>query len=87
MITQTASFSQRFYLNLPHELIEEHVICQISEKFELASNLKGVKMVDKFGIVALELIGDKDEIKRAMEWLIQKGAQVENGPARVLQPH
>ena len=87
MITQAASFSQRFYLNLPHELIEEHVICQLSERFELVSNLKGVKMVDKFGIVALELIGEKNEIEKALEWLIHKGAQVETGPAKALQPH
>jgi len=87
MVSQTENYAQNVYLNLPQALIKEHVICKLGDKFDLSANIKGAKIVDDFGLVAVEFIGGKAEIQRALKWLTGRGAKVESSDMGSLQSH
>jgi L-aspartate semialdehyde sulfurtransferase ferredoxin len=49
----------------------------MSKKFEVIFNIRNASVTPTIGIIALELDGDRDEIKKAVAWLEANDVQVE----------
>lgn len=61
----------------PSRLITRPIIWEISKKFELVTNIRQASVTDEVGIVSLSLAGERNEIKKAIDWLEELGVKVE----------
>jgi len=68
---------QRFYLTYSEEKIKDPIIYTVGHKFRVVTNIRGASISDKIGIVALELDGSEDEIRKAVQWVAEQGVKVE----------
>ena len=68
---------QRLWLMYPPRLIKEPLIWQISEKFNVVTNIRQASVTDEIGIVCLEVDGKRENVKAAIKWLEKIGVKVE----------
>jgi len=68
---------KRVYLTFPQALIKEPVIYRVGHKFEVVTNIRQASVSDEIGIVALELEGEREEIKKAIAYFQEQGVKVE----------
>lgn len=68
---------KRVYLTFPQHLIKEPVIYRVGHKFEVITNIRQASVSDEIGIVALELEGEREEIKKAIAYFQEQGVKVE----------
>ena len=61
----------------PSRMITRPVIYELGKKFELVTNLRQASVTAEVGIVSLEIEGEREEIKNAIEWLEELGIKVE----------
>src|SRR5438045_8790417 len=61
----------------PPRLIKEPLIWQISEKFNVVTNIRQASVTDEIGIVCLEVDGKRENVKAAIKWLEKIGVKVE----------
>jgi ABC-type methionine transport system ATPase subunit len=69
--------TQRVWLTFGTETIGQPLICQMGREFQVVFNIKNASVTPTVGIIALELEGERDEIKKAVRWLENRGVQVE----------
>ena len=69
--------SSRLWLTYPTRLITRPVVWELCKKFDIVANLRQASVNDEVGLVCLELDGERDEIKRAIDWLEELGIKVE----------
>ena len=69
--------TQRFWLTFSAEGIRKPLIYEMSRQFEVIFNIRNASVTPSIGIIALELEGDRDVIKKAVAWLESNGVQVE----------
>jgi ABC-type methionine transport system ATPase subunit len=72
-----AQQSSRLWLMYPSRLITRPVVYELGKKFEIVTNVRQASVTPEVGIVSLELEGEREEIKRAIEWLEELGIKVE----------
>jgi len=68
---------QRLWLMFPTRLVTQPVLWELGQKFKVVTNIRQASVTDEIGLVSLSLHGERDEIKRAIEWLEQLGVKVE----------
>jgi ABC-type methionine transport system ATPase subunit len=61
----------------PSRLITRPVIYELGKKFEVITNVRQASVTPEVGIVSLELQGEREQIKGAIEWLEELGIKVE----------
>lgn len=61
----------------PARLITRPVIHELGQAFAVVTNVRQASVTDEIGIVSLELLGERDEIKKAIAWLEELGIKVE----------
>jgi hypothetical protein len=61
----------------PSRLITRPVIYELGKTFDLVTNLRQASVTPEVGIVSLEIEGDREEIKKAIDWLEDLGIKVE----------
>ena len=49
----------------------------MSKEFDVVFNIRNASVTPMIGIIALELEGDREVIKKAVAWLESNGVQVE----------
>ena len=49
----------------------------MSRQFDVIFNIRNASVTASIGIIALELQGDREEIKKAVAWFEANGVQVE----------
>ena len=76
---------QRFYLTYSEDKIKEPIIYWVGHKFRVVTNIRGASISDKIGIVALELDGEEDEIRKAVKWMADQGVKVEPNEKNVIE--
>ena len=76
-ITKQELFSRKIYLTFSREIADQPIIWMLGNRYNLVINIRGAKVSKTSGIAALELIGQRSEIQKAVEWLTKKGAKVE----------
>jgi ABC-type methionine transport system ATPase subunit len=72
-----AQEKSRLWLMYPSRLITRPVIYELGKNFELITNVRQASVTPEVGIVSLEIEGEREEIKRAIEWLEELGLKVE----------
>ena len=68
---------QRLWLMYPPKLIKKPFIWEVGHKFKVTTNIRQASVTDEIGIVCLELVGHRDEVKAAIKWLEKQGVSVE----------
>jgi ABC-type methionine transport system ATPase subunit len=69
--------TQRFWLTFDGESSRKPLIWEMSKKFEVVFNIRNASVTPTIGIIALELEGERNEIKKAVAWLETNDVQVE----------
>jgi L-aspartate semialdehyde sulfurtransferase ferredoxin len=69
--------SQRFWLTFDGDSSRRPLICEMSKAFDVVFNIRNASVTPTIGIIALELEGDREVIKKAVAWLEAHGVQVE----------
>jgi ABC-type methionine transport system ATPase subunit len=72
-----AQETQRLWLTFDDESSRKPLIYEMSRKFEVVFNIRNASVTASLGIIALELQGDREEIKKAVAWFEANGVQVE----------
>ena len=69
--------TQRFWLTFDGDSSRKPLIHEMSKKFEVIFNIRNASVTPTIGIIALELEGDREEIKKAVAWFEANSVQVE----------
>lgn len=69
--------NQRVKFTFPQELITLPIIHELGKQFSLVSNIRRADVTADRGWVILELVGDLQEIERALDWVAAKGVRVD----------
>jgi hypothetical protein len=69
--------TQRFWLMFPTKLITRPVIWELGKTFDVVTNVRQASVTDEIGIVSLSLEGEREENKKAIDWLEKLGVKVE----------
>jgi len=67
----------RLWLMFPARLITRPIIWELGRKFEVVTNVRQASVTDEVGIVSLSLAGEREQIKKSIEWLEELGVKVE----------
>lgn len=59
------------------DLVQEPVIWQLSQKFEVKTNIRRADVQDDLGWVTLELEGEEAVLQQGIEWVRSTGTEVE----------
>lgn len=61
----------------PTELINEPIICSLSQRFKVVTNIRRANINGDKGWVVLELEGKVDDIERGIAWVTGKWVRVD----------
>lgn len=67
----------RYWLTYSSELVQRPLIWEMSQKFNVIFNIKQASITKDVGIMALELTGERAEIKSVIGWFESNNVQVE----------
>ena len=68
---------RRIMFTFPPELIEEPIIYNLGQQFNLATNIYRADVSEDKGWVVLELEGDENDIELGIAWVTSKGVRVD----------
>ncbi|VVM07672.1 hypothetical protein MAMC_01771 [Methylacidimicrobium cyclopophantes] len=68
---------QRLWLTFSEELCQRPIIWELGRSFELIFNIRSAQVTQETGIVAIELEGEREVLKQAIQWLEKEGVTVE----------
>jgi len=69
--------TQRLWLTFNADNSRRPLICEMSRQFDVIFNIRNASVTASIGIIALELEGEREVIKKAVAWLETNGVQVE----------
>jgi ABC-type methionine transport system ATPase subunit len=69
--------TQRFWLTFDEATNRQPLICEMAKKFDIVFNIRNASVTPTVGIIALELIGERQVLKDAVAWFESQGVQVE----------
>lgn len=72
-----AQETQRLWLTFDEDSSQKPLICEMSRNFDVVFNIRNASVTASIGIIALELDGDREQIKKAVAWFEENGVQVE----------
>jgi L-aspartate semialdehyde sulfurtransferase ferredoxin len=68
---------QRFWLTFDEESSRKPLLSQMSKTFDVVFNIRNASVTPNIGLIALELEGEREVVKKAVAWLESNGVQVE----------
>jgi len=71
----------RFHLTFPRQLIDEPLIYRLGREFDVVTNIRRANVEENVAWVILEITGEGTEVGRAVEWLAERGVDVDRIPA------
>jgi hypothetical protein len=77
MAAPKKTVSDRVYLTFRKQLVREPTLCLLAKNFDILFNIRGSTVTAEMGLKALEIIGARQEIDRAIQWLKDQGVVVE----------
>ena len=66
--------SARWHLTYPEDLVAEPVLWELSQQFDLHTNIRRANVEEHVGWVIVEVRGDR--LDEARQWLVDRGVQV-----------
>jgi ABC-type methionine transport system ATPase subunit len=70
----------RFHLTFPQHLIDEPLIYNLGREFDVVTNIRRANVEENVAWVIVELTGEESEIVRAVEWLADRGVEIDRIP-------
>ena len=67
----------RFHLTFPEHLIDEPVIHELGQRFDVVTNIRGANVDERYAWVIVELAGPDQAVAEAVAWLVDRGITVE----------
>ncbi|HVL33666.1 MAG TPA: NIL domain-containing protein [Actinomycetota bacterium] len=67
---------RRVHLTFPENLVQEPIIFRLATDYDIITNIRRANVEDTFGWVILELEGSEDALARGLEYLEERGVQV-----------
>jgi L-aspartate semialdehyde sulfurtransferase ferredoxin len=64
-------------LTFPEELVRQPVIGQMVRRFDVLPNIRRASIEEHMGWMICELEGDDVAVDRALQWLVDRGVQVD----------
>ncbi|MEE8413206.1 MAG: NIL domain-containing protein [Dehalococcoidales bacterium] len=61
----------------PEELIRDPIIFNLSNQFNVVTNIRRADITESKGWVVLELEGDEQDIEQGIVWVTSKGVRVD----------
>lgn len=77
--------TKRLWLTYPKKAIQQPVIYELGRKFQVITNIRQASVTEEVGIVSLELVGERAEIKKAIKWMESLGIKVEPVEINVIE--
>ena len=68
---------KRVKLTFPQNLIKEPVIFTMAKQFNVMPNIRRARVTETVGEMILELEGEDKDLEKGIDWLREKGIQVE----------
>lgn len=68
---------KRVKLTFPQQLIKEPVVFTMAKQFNVMPNIRRARVTETVGEMILELEGDEKDLEKGIDWLRQKGIEVE----------
>jgi len=75
--TKDPPVRERVYLTFPKNLVKEPILSTLAKQFDVVFNIRGSTVTTEMALVAIELHGKQREVKKAIDWLKNKGVTVE----------
>ena len=75
----------RLWLMYPPKLITTPVIWELGHKFAVTTNVRQASVTDEIGIVCVELVGLRADVKAAIQWMEKMGMKVEPVEINVIE--
>ena len=72
-----ADVARKLWLTFPQELVGKPLIWEVGHKLQVVTNIRQASVSKDVGIVGLELSGEEDEVRRAIDFFLQAGVSVE----------
>lgn len=69
--------NRRVKLTFPQNLIKEPMIFTMAKQFDVMPNIRRARVTETVGEMILELEGNSDNLEKGIQWLKEKGIQVE----------
>ncbi len=69
--------TRRVKLTFPAELIKEPIIYQIGHRYPVVTNIRRADVTATYGWVVLEIDGDDESIRQALDWVKNQGVRVD----------
>jgi ABC-type methionine transport system ATPase subunit len=82
---KSANEVKRLWLTYPKKAIQRPAIYELGHKFKVVTNIRQASVTEEVGIVSLELVGERTEIKKAIKWLEGLGIKVEPVEINVIE--
>ena len=68
---------QRLHLTFPEHLVQEPIIYTLGKQFDIVTNIRRANVEEKVGWVILEAEGADDALARGIQYLEERGVQVD----------
>ncbi len=68
---------KRVKLTFPQQLIKEPVIFTMAKQFNVMPNIRRARVSETVGEMVLEMEGSEQSVEKGIQWLKEKGVQVE----------
>ena len=72
-----AVIRRQIYCTFPKERIQEPILYNLGQVFNVVPNIRGASITDEVGLVYLELEGEESEVQRAMDFLKERKVRVD----------
>lgn len=69
---------RKFFCTFPQELISEPIVTHtLGERFGVVPNIRAASITDSKALLVVEIEGGEEEIKLSVEYLRERGVEVE----------
>jgi molybdopterin converting factor small subunit len=72
-----AERARKVWLTFPKDLVKRPLIWEIGQKFKVITNIRQARVSKDIGLVGLEILGEEDEVQKAIDLLTEAGVGVE----------
>ncbi len=69
---------RRVMFTFPQELIKEPIIYNLSQQFQVVTNIRRADISEDKGWMVLEMEGKEEDIEQVIAWVTSKGVRVDS---------
>ncbi len=69
---------RKIFCTIPQDQIKEPLTFTLGKKFQVEYNIRGASVTEEIALLSLELEGPEDAVRDAIQFLKDRGVQVED---------